>query len=57
MDSGIKYKLKMVGEWEAMVNTARMRRQAQEIAEKEKERGIQTLERLEWGRYLREEFL
>lgn len=45
---------KMAGEWEAMVNTARMRRQAMEIAEKEKEREIQRLERLEWERWERE---
>lgn len=45
---------KMAGEWEAMVNTARMRRQAMEIAEKEKEREIQRLERLELERWERE---
>lgn len=45
---------KMAGEWEAMVNTARMRRQAMEIAEKEKERKIQKHEKLEWEQYLRE---
>lgn len=47
----------MADEWEAMVNTARMRRQAREIAEKEKEREIMRQERLEWERYLREEGL
>jgi len=45
---------KMAGEWEAIVTTARMRRQAQEIAEKEKEREIQRQERIEWARWERE---
>lgn len=45
---------KMAGEWEAMVTTARMRRQSQEIAEKDKEREIQRQERIEWERYLKE---
>ena len=45
---------KMADEWAAMVNTARMRRQTREIAEKEKEKEIQKQEKLEWERYLRE---
>ncbi|MFH1404286.1 MAG: hypothetical protein ABIH11_08470 [Candidatus Altiarchaeota archaeon] len=45
---------KMADEWESMVNTARLRRQADIQKEREEENEIQRLERLEWERYMRE---
>jgi len=45
---------KMADEWESMVNTARLRRQADLQKEREDEREIEKQERLEWERYIRE---
>lgn len=45
---------KMADEWEAMVETARLRRQKDIQKEREDEREIEKQERLEWERYLRE---
>jgi len=45
---------KMADEWEAMVETARLRRQKETQKEREGEREIEKQERLEWERYLRE---
>jgi len=46
---------KIANEWEATVNTGRMKRRHQIQQEKDKEREIQKQERLEWERFLREE--
>ena len=45
---------KMADEWESMINTGRLRRQADIQKEREDEREIEKQERLEWERYLRE---
>jgi hypothetical protein len=45
---------KMADEWEAMVETARLRRQKEIQKEREDIRDIEKQERLEWERYLRE---
>ena len=45
---------KMADEWEAMVTTARTKRQVELRREGEELREIQRLERLEWERYLKE---
>lgn len=46
---------KIANEWEATVNTGRMKRGYQRLQEKDRENEIQKQERLEWERYLREE--
>ena len=45
---------KLADEWEAMVNTARAKRQVEERREKEGDKEIQKQEKLEWERYLKE---
>ncbi len=46
---------KIAKEWEAIVNTGRMKRRYQKLREKDKENEIQKQERIEWERFLREE--
>jgi hypothetical protein len=46
---------KIANEWEAILNTGRMKRRYQKQQEKDKENKIQKQERQEWERFLREE--